>query len=101
MPMKRELKSSRNARPGARGGRRKGKKVMEKKKCRLCRLAPRGEPPFELDYKDVMLLQKLCTSQGKMYSRKRSGNCTKHQQQLRQAMKRARFLAILAPAGLL
>lgn len=48
-----------------------------------------------VDYKDLRTLQKLCTSQGKLFSRKRSGNCAKHQRQFRRAAKRARFLALL------
>ncbi len=61
-----------------------------------------GLPPLEpkrVDYKDVRTLQKLCTSQGKLFSRKRSGNCAKHQRQFRQAAKRARFLALLPYIG--
>ncbi|HOX06061.1 MAG TPA: 30S ribosomal protein S18 [Planctomycetota bacterium] len=59
-------------------------------------------PPLEparVDYKDIRTLQKLCTSQGKLFSRKRSGNCAKHQRQFRQAAKRARFLALLPYIG--
>jgi ribosomal protein S18 len=55
--------------------------------------------PMRVDYKDVRTLQKLCTSQGKLFSRKRSGNCAKHQRQFRQAAKRARFLALLPYIG--
>ena len=32
-----------------------------------------------MDYKDVQTLKKLCTSQGKLFSRKRSGNCAAFQ----------------------
>ena len=38
--------------------------------CRFCR---RGEE--YVDYKDIETLQKLLTHRGKIYSRKRSGNC--------------------------
>jgi len=55
--------------------------------------------PQIVDYKDVRTLQKLCTSQGKLFSRKRSGNCAKHQRQFRRAAKRARFLALLPYVG--
>jgi ribosomal protein S18 len=55
--------------------------------------------PMRGDYKDIRTLQKLCTSQGKLFSRKRSGNCAKHQRQFRQAAKRARFLALLPYIG--
>jgi len=46
-------------------------------------------------YKDIATLSKLITAQGKMLGRKRSGNCAKHQRQVRIALKRARFIALL------
>ncbi len=49
----------------------------------------------EIDYKDVGALQKLTTQQGKIFSRKRSGNCARHQRSARRAIKRARFLSLL------
>ena len=71
---------------------------MEKKKrsmkCRFCKM---GVDP--VDYKDVRSLQKLSTLQGKLYSRKRSGNCARHQRQAKRAVKRARFLALLPYVG--
>lgn len=63
-------------------------------KCRFCKA---GVDP--VDYKDVRSLQKLSTMQGKMYSRKRSGNCARHQRQAKRAIKRARFLALLPYVG--
>ena len=71
--------------------RRKYRRPRDRSRCRFCR-----EGLTAIDYKDVHLLQKLTTSQGKLFSRKRSGNCSKHQRQVTQAVKRARFLA-LAP----
>ncbi|MBM4048739.1 MAG: 30S ribosomal protein S18 [Planctomycetes bacterium] len=59
-------------------------------KCRYCR-AKAGE----IDYKDVQGLQKLTTVQGKLFSRKRSGNCARHQRSAKIALKRARFMALL------
>jgi len=69
------------------------KKFGEKNRCRFCR------SKVEIDYKDVMTLQKLCTPQGKLFSRKRSGNCAKHQRKLKTAVKRARFLALMPYVG--
>jgi len=69
-------------------GRRKGQR------CRFCR-----EQADYVDYKDVQALSKQCTPQGKLYSRKRSGNCAKHQRMVKLAVKRARFMAILAFVG--
>ena len=66
------------------------RKFSEKGRCRFCRS---GE--LEVDYKDVATLQKLCTTQGKLFSRKRSGNCAKHQRHLTRAIKRARVVSIM------
>jgi len=72
----------------------KRKKFREILKCRFCR-----DKVEEIDYKDLHILQKMITSQGKLYSRKRSGNCSKHQRQAQQAVKRARFLGLLPYVG--
>jgi small subunit ribosomal protein S18 len=66
------------------------KKTAEKGKCRFTRA--RVE---EIDYKDVATLQKMVSAQGKMYSRKRTGTASHFQRQLKLAVKRARFLALL------
>ena len=44
----------------------------------------------------VATLKKLCTPQGKLHSRKRSGNCAPFQRAVSTAIKRARFMALLA-----
>ncbi|KKK83895.1 hypothetical protein LCGC14_2788790 [marine sediment metagenome] len=78
---------------GKRGAPRRGQKksrYREQTKCRFCRDKVR-----EIDYKDVGALQKLTTQQGKMFSRKRSGNCARHQRSARRAIKRARFIALM------
>ena len=48
-----------------------------------------------LDYKNVYVLRRLVTSQGKLFSRVRSNLHAKHQRELRQAVLRARVLALL------
>jgi small subunit ribosomal protein S18 len=53
----------------------------------------------EIDYKNYQVLQKLCTNQGKIFSRKRSGNSAKHQRAVKVAIKRARFMALLPYVG--
>ncbi len=58
-------------------------------RCRFCRENSKA------DYKDVSLISKLLSSEGRIYSRKRSGNCAYHQRQVEQAIKRARFMALL------
>jgi small subunit ribosomal protein S18 len=42
---------------------------------------------------------KMTTQQGKMFSRKRSGNCAAHQRSTKLAIKRARFLALIPYVG--
>ena len=51
------------------------------------------------DYKNVPLLKRLCTQQGKLFSRKRASNTAWAQRRLRREVKRARFLALLPYVG--
>lgn len=51
------------------------------------------------DYKNVPMLQRLCTQQGKLFSRKRAGNTAWAQRKLKLEVKRARFLALLPYVG--
>jgi small subunit ribosomal protein S18 len=62
----------------------------EQTQCRFCRNGIKY-----VDYKDVETLQKLLTNRGKIYSRKRSGNCASCQRKAKRAIKRARFMALL------
>ncbi|HTE05485.1 MAG TPA: 30S ribosomal protein S6 [Planctomycetota bacterium] len=48
-----------------------------------------------LDYKNVYVLRRLVTSQGKLFSRVRSNLHARHQRELRQCVLRARVLALL------
>ena len=63
---------------------------VEKTRCRFCR-----SKLMQVDYKDLLSLQKLTTPQGKMFSRKRSGNCARHQRRLKISVKQARSVALL------
>jgi len=71
--------------------RRKMVRFRDRAKCRFCR-----ENITYIDYKDTQTLQKLVTTRGKMLSRKRSGNCAKHQRAAARALKRARFLSLMS-----
>jgi small subunit ribosomal protein S18 len=64
--------------------------TREQTQCRFCR----GSVKY-VDYKDVGTLQKLLTNRGKIYSRKRSGNCAGCQRKAKKAVKRARYMALL------
>jgi small subunit ribosomal protein S18 len=50
---------------------------------------------IKIDYKDVSVLSRYISNQGKIVSRRRSRSCAKHQRSLAQAIKRARYLAML------
>jgi small subunit ribosomal protein S18 len=50
---------------------------------------------MKIDYKDVSVLSRYISNQGKIVSRRRSRSCAKHQRSLAQAIKRARYLAML------
>lgn len=50
---------------------------------------------IQIDYKDTESLRKFMNPHGRMIARKRTGVCAKHQRQLSQAIKRARFLGLL------
>lgn len=78
----------------AKGKRKRKARFHELAKCRFCR-----EKIREVDYKDVDGLFKMVTQQGKIFSRKRSGNCAHHQRSTKRAIKRARFLALLPYVG--
>lgn len=64
--------------------------IREQTQCRFCR---RGIT--YIDYKDIGTLAKLLTNRGKIYSRKRSGNCAGCQRKAKNAIKRARYMALL------
>jgi small subunit ribosomal protein S18 len=65
--------------------------ISERNRCRFCR-----EKVDRVDYKDVLTLQKLCTSQGRIFSRKRSGNCAAHQRMVKSAIKQARYIGLMS-----
>jgi small subunit ribosomal protein S18 len=59
-------------------------------RCRFCR-----DGVGTVDYKDVETLQRLISGEAALFSRKRSGNCSRHQRMVKRAVNRARFLALL------
>ncbi len=68
-------------------------------RCRFpARLGKDWKGPI-VDYKEVELLRKFLTASSKMMSRKRAGTSAAEQRDLRRAIKRARFLALLPFTG--
>lgn len=49
----------------------------------------------EIDYKDTQLIQKFISNYKKILPSKRMGTCSRHQRQFAQAVKRARFMALI------
>lgn len=54
-----------------------------------------GPDAIKIDYKDTKLLQRFITEKGKIIPSRISAVSVKHQRALAQAIKRARFLALL------
>ncbi len=76
------------------------KKLTERGPCRWCRTEKKGDGSYPpIDFKNVDLLQRFVTPQGKIFSRKRSGNCGKHQRELKFAIKYARMMALMPYVG--
>ncbi len=61
-----------------------------KKYCRFCK-----EKDKEIDYKDIRLVERFVSDRLKIVPRRASGLCAKHQRRMAEAIKRARFLAII------
>ncbi|PMQ02517.1 MAG: 30S ribosomal protein S18 [Dictyoglomus sp. NZ13-RE01] len=63
---------------------------IKKKYCVFC-----SEKIEEIDYKNIERLKRFMTEKGKIYPRRVSGNCARHQRQLSKAIKRARYMGLL------
>lgn len=81
-------------RDGAEGARKVYTKFRKENRCRFCR-----DGVAQIDYKDLNSLMKLTSTQGKIFSRRRSGNCAWHQRSSRRAIKYARFMALVPYIG--
>ncbi len=74
-------------RGGGRGGR------YQQRRRRVCAFCL--EKTNHIDYKDVGLLRRYVSEQGKIRSRRKGGTCARHQRMLAVAIKRARHVALL------
>ena len=61
-----------------------------RKSCSLCE-----DKVEKVDYKDANLLDRYLTDRGKILPRRATGACSRHQKQVAEAVKRARFLALI------
>ena len=69
------------------GGRRY---VSRPKICQFC-----ADKNITIDYKQVDILRRFVTEEGKIRPRRQTGTCARHQRELAGAIKRARHLALL------
>lgn len=67
-------------------------KKFRRKYCKFC-----ADKADMVDYKNAWLLKNFITENGKIMSRRITGNCAKHQRVLTVAIKRARNIALLSP----
>ena len=65
-----------------------------RKSCQHCK-----DKIEQVDYKDVSGLRKFISEKGKIRSRRITGACRRHQNQIARAVKRARELALLPYVG--
>jgi small subunit ribosomal protein S18 len=78
------------SRPTRRRDKKGGGGSGRRKPCAFCR----DKIEF-VDYKDVSTLRKFISDRGKIRSRRITGACRRHQNQIARAVKRARELALL------
>jgi small subunit ribosomal protein S18 len=78
----------------ARKKRKRAKRLLDASRRRVIH-----EVDKVFDYKDIPTLQRLLTAHGKLFSRKRSGLTAAEQRSATQAVKRARFIALLPYVG--
>jgi small subunit ribosomal protein S18 len=81
-----------------RGGQNKGRRAPAGKRRFYDRGGPEWKGPV-VDYKEVELLRRFMTASSKMMSRKRAGTSASEQRDIRRAIKRARFMALLPFTG--
>jgi small subunit ribosomal protein S18 len=82
------------SRPTRRRDRKAGGGGGRRKSCQYCR----DKVEF-VDYKDINALRKFISDRGKIRSRRITGACRRHQNQIATAVKRARELALLPYVG--
>ena len=82
--MAQQTKDRGRKRPGAQTG------PARRKSCQFCKAKME-----DVDYKDVNLLRRYISEKGKIRSRRITGACRRHQNQVSRAVKRAREMALL------
>ena len=67
--------------------------MFNSRKVKVCKFCENKD--FDFNYKNQRKLRAYITDRGKIMPRRMSGTCAKHQRKLTQAIKRARYMAIL------
>lgn len=80
--------------PQRSAGPRKRRPFQRRKVCRFC-----ADKDAVIDYKDPRILRSFITERGKIIPRRISGNCSKHQRDVTEAIKRARNIALIPIAS--
>src|SRR5437667_11066395 len=91
-PPRRDGPPGAGSRDGGRsyGGGPGGLRRPRRKVCTFC-----VDKVQKIDYKDVGRIRRYISERGKIDPRRKSGTCAKHQRMLTEALKRARFMALL------
>ena len=88
------MAKQRNRKPARRRDKKGGPGSGRRKPCLFCK-----DKIEHVDYKDVGTLRRFISERGKIRSRRITGACRRHQNQIATAVKRARELALLPYAG--
>jgi small subunit ribosomal protein S18 len=80
----------RTRKPARRRDKKGGPGSGRRKPCLFCK-----DKVEQVDYKDVATLRKFISERGKIRSRRITGACRRHQNQIARSVKRARELALL------
>lgn len=72
-----------------------GRRYMARPKiCQFC-----ADKNLKIDYKNIDMLRRFVSEDGKIRPRRQTGTCACHQRELARAIKRARHLAFLPYVG--
>lgn len=68
--------------------------VARPKICQFC-----ADKNIEMNYKNIDLLRRFITEEGKIRPRRQTGTCARHQRALAREIKKARHIALLPYTG--
>ena len=88
------MAKARRAKPARRRDKKGGPGSGRRKSCPYCK-----DKIEQVDYKDVATLRRFVSERGKIRSRRITGACRRHQNQIARAVKRAREMALLPYVG--